>query len=257
MKVLQKPKEIFYTRDYTIFKKMKENRDVEKKRVNKVLKSMEKYGQIIDPIRVSPKMEVGEGQATIEAYKIMGWEVPYFIDPNMNPERARALNSSRTPWTEKDYIKSFATSGKESYKFLRRMVESFEDIPLSSIEDVCLNKDRGGHVTKIVRSGEYEISIEDMIKAENKLKFLHQFSGVLNMKKGRKSYWYTALGFCYEEPTISNERLIDKFQTYSAEVVPVVDVEDAIEQIQTIYNKGAKKEKRYIRHLYEVAKEKK
>lgn len=254
-KAVKKPTEIFYTTDYSIFKKMRGNRDVEKRRVNKVLKSMEQYGQIIDPIRVSPNMEVGEGQATIEAYKIKGWEVPYFIDPTMNVEKARALNSSRTPWTGKDYIDSFASTGKESYKFLKRMAESYPDIKITTIEDLCPNV--SGHNSVIFKSGAFDITINDMVKLETKLRYLNRFSGILNRIKGKKNYWYMALSFCYDEPTISNEKLADKFQTYSAEVFPVVDTADAIEQIQAIYNKGSKKGKVYIRHLYEVAKEKK
>ena len=254
---VRRPENIYYTSDYSIFKKLKGNRDVDPKRVKKVIKSIQTYGLIYDPVRVSPQMEVGEGQATLKAYEALGLEVPYFIDPNMNAERARVLNSSRTSWTEADYIKSFASTGKEAYKFLHRMISEHPSIPISTIEGIARNTNNSGGTYSGIRDGKFDMSVEDMIRAENKIRFLSRFSGVLNTKKGRKNYWYHAIGFCYDQPTVLNERLIEKFQTYSADVFPAVDVEDAITQLQNIYNKGAKNGKVYIRHLYEVAKEKK
>lgn len=254
---ISRPEKIFWTKDYSIFKKLKGNRGVDPKRVNKVLRSIKTFGFLCDPIRVTRNMEVGEGQATLKAYEILGEEVPYFIDPNLTAETARALNSSRTPWKETDYIESFAIAGKESYKFLDKMIKTYADIPVSTVEDTCSGSGRGGGTTRLIRTGKYEISIEGMIKAEKKLRYLHRFSGVINRAGGRKDYWYKTLSFCYDEPSISNEKLAEKFQTYSADITPCNDLEVAIAKLDLIYNKGSKTGKVWIRHLYEVAKEKK
>ncbi len=110
---------IYEEDDYSVFKRLPDNRDVLSKRLNKLIASMtEKY--ICNPIIVNEKMEVIDGQGRFEARKKMGVPIHYIIAEGADINDCRRMNKYNTQWSKLDFAKSYASKGIADYVLLLR-----------------------------------------------------------------------------------------------------------------------------------------
>ncbi len=112
------PTSIKSTQDYTIFKRIKGNRDIYKSHV-KTLTEMFKYKPntlSYNPVLVNDKLEVIDGQHRIEAAKKAKAPVYYIIQKDLGLKDIQALNSNTKPWGPIDYAKSYEELGKNDYR---------------------------------------------------------------------------------------------------------------------------------------------
>ena len=85
MEVTLNKNRIHYTKDYHVFTYLKGNRDVVNKHVRDLSGEIETRDLEI-PIIVNEKMEVCDGQHRLEAYKVLGKQVPYIIKEGLELE---------------------------------------------------------------------------------------------------------------------------------------------------------------------------
>lgn len=96
-------KELLYTEDLTIFKRLDWNRPVDKKHVNKILNSMETFF-IVPTIYVNEKMAVLDGQHRLEACKKLSKPVHYeIIAPEDEAKFVQTLNQNNKSWKLKEF----------------------------------------------------------------------------------------------------------------------------------------------------------
>lgn len=113
---------IYEETDYSIFKKLDDNRDLLESRVAKIKASIsEKY--ILNPIIVNENFEVIDGQGRYEARKRMGLPIHYIIAPGTNSDDCRRMNKYNKAWSMEDYAVSFARSGNIAYQLLLKACE--------------------------------------------------------------------------------------------------------------------------------------
>ena len=105
---------IYEENDYTVFKKLKDNRKVTKGRVDKLVQSLSEK-EIMNPIVVNDKMEIIDGQGRFEAKKRLGTPIRYVIEPNADIEDCRRMNRFNSKWCFDDYVESYAEEGNENY----------------------------------------------------------------------------------------------------------------------------------------------
>ena len=87
---------VYETYDYSLFKKLPENRIVRSDRKEKLISSMtQKY--VLSPICVNGNFEIIDGQGRYEARKEMGLPIHYIIDENAKAGDCRLMNQYNTP----------------------------------------------------------------------------------------------------------------------------------------------------------------
>jgi len=245
MKNEQKIGSVFETTRYSMFKRLDGQRAVEHSRVLKVLRSIREVGQII-PVIVNEKMEVIDGQARIEACKILGIPVRYVVMIGTGIEECRGCNSTASMWTLLGYISSFAELGNNSYIFVLKLFKRFaETIPTHAILTIAFGRRVN---TNTVRNGDLCLGENEYNRAVKTLEYVETFSEVLDRQKGRKDLYYTAVAYAYTRKGVDAERLKKKvFEIQN--LPPAATMEQAIKDIEAVYNRNAR-DKAYMSYEY-------
>lgn len=108
--------EIYSTLDYSRFKKLVGNRDVDHSK--KIAQSIEKF-DLTDyrPILVTKDFEIIDGQNTFEACKVLGKPIKYcfFKEETISAQDAMlALNSGQRSWRKENYVQSWLARGNKA-----------------------------------------------------------------------------------------------------------------------------------------------
>lgn len=237
--------------DLEIFKKLKGNRHVEWPRVKKIMASIERVGYIPVPIVVNENMEIIDGQGRVEACAKLGLPVPYTVVEGAGLDECIAMNISGTKWGKLDYIESFAERGNENYIRLLELAKK-HDVTIGVVIAAALGKlttSKDG-----IESGLMVLSEERAAQAEELLTYLDRFvsfvkdKNIPNMKK-----IYEALCFLYYIQAVDNERMYRAFTMYYADLGGYSTTEQALDSLESIYNKKlAKHNKVFVASEYQA-----
>tara|TARA_R100000935_G_C2797132_1_gene148700 strand:+ start:161 stop:1012 length:852 start_codon:yes stop_codon:yes gene_type:complete len=98
---------VMYEKNYTKFTFLEDNRDINDLKVDKLVDSIRKKGQMI-PIIVNEHYEVIEGQHRIKACEKLGVPISYVISIGATSKDIADINNSQSAWNNKDYLKHFS-----------------------------------------------------------------------------------------------------------------------------------------------------
>jgi hypothetical protein len=152
--------EIFETKNYGLFKYLPFNRDVDKKHVDLLCKSINKFGLVV-PIIVTNDNYVIDGQHRLEALIQLQKPVFYVINNNVNKDCVVDINTNQQGWKVINHIKSYAVKGNLEYKRLLEIIDDYiDDFTLSGITDAFNSKLKMSS-TSLIKKGIYELN-EDL-----------------------------------------------------------------------------------------------
>lgn len=227
-------KKIYTTSKYDMFKTMIENRDVKTRTTNKIIDSINAVGYITNPIIVNERMEVIDGQNRLEALKKLGMPVDYIIVEGARIEHCRALNINQSNWTTMDWIRSYASGGDINYKYLYELLKAYPDMKLSVIAFAITGL--VGAVSKSIPQGTFHCSEKDYNDAMQALDYLRPLLDVIRRIDGKQNLVECAVIWCYKDGEVDNGMLVDKLTKYASMVEPVSNLEQALEQVEKVYN---------------------
>ena len=236
---------IYMTSDYSIFKLLDGNRDVTSQRAKKIRSSIQKNGYILSPIAINEKYEIIDGQGRLEALRQLGLPVHFYFVPNAGLKECAALNAYSTTWTFKDYVKSYADMGNESYKRLQALLEEFGyEIGIKAIyfatKGICLQHDS-------IKLGKLSVTAEEFLHAENLLTKLLHFTPLIRQINGRREVLQIALTFALGLDDVKEEQLLRAIQRNQLIFPTYVNTKTALEVLEAMYNRGKK-----VGHVYLV-----
>jgi len=111
---MKKINEVYETINYNRFKLLGNNRDINKKHVNKLIKSM-KEKRLISPILINESGEIIDGQHRFEAQKELKVAVPFIVQKGYGEEEAQRLNINTSNWTLNTWVNFYCKKGIEDY----------------------------------------------------------------------------------------------------------------------------------------------
>ena len=239
-----KVSDIMSTTNYEQFKRLAENRPVLSKRISKVLESIRKNGYIKGScIIVNEHFEVIDGQARLEALKLLHLPVEYTISTGAGRKECIALNAYSTPWSMRDYIESYAEHS-EDYKRALLLADEFENLK----SNVVLNAINGTvwKNNSLIKAGGLECSSETYERAHALLSYASEFTDSLGVVKGNKDRIYTAIMFCYGHPDIDNDKLLKRVKENIGRLNNTTNMRTVNRCLEEIYNYNCKRDYVYI-----------
>jgi len=237
--------------DHGMFKRLDGNRPVSELRVKKIIGSIKKVGYVTSPIVVNEQYQVIDGQGRLEALKRLNMPVHYIIVPNVGIDECIAMNMNQSNWTLMDYIGSHAETGNISYMYLLNLIKAYgKTLQNKVILYVVTGKIDGNY--SYIKDGRLTCTAEDYNRAQRILSFLTGFTPLFRRVQGHNEYYYEALAFCFEDPEIDNDRLVEKMTQLQGNLYPVTTILQAFEVLEEIYNNRARK-RVYIKTNYRKA----
>lgn len=121
------------TNDYSLFKTMSSNRQVNLNHVKNLMRSMTENGVLINPIIVNKKYEVIDGQHRLRACTDLELPIYYLIAKDYNIKEVHALNLNQKNWSNQDYLEAYANDGNNNYKRMLKFQQENKNFTFHSI----------------------------------------------------------------------------------------------------------------------------
>ena len=244
----------YRTTDYDLFKRLEGNRDVLASRVNKIRKSIQKYGYIYNPIVVNEKYEIVDGQGRFEALRTEGLPIDFVIAHGAGLNECVALNASGTIWTMKDYIASYCEQGNENYIRMRDLMNDFPELPTAI--SILLITGLSAVPNETIKSGRMVLTENLAEEARKSLNIAMRFKGTLSRVKGTPVHYFYTVVFAIRMGA-DEKRLFETVER--SELPPGPNLKSTMDSVSDIYNKGLKDSKKriYLNQEYEQTMTKK
>jgi len=238
---------LFETRDYSIFKRSRGNRPVDKAHVAQ-LKKLIADKDIGDPVKVNRGLEVIDGQHTLQARRELGLPVPYIIINSNDPLDIARFNTGRKNWSMESYLGHHCARGKMDYKICRQKMDQW-GFPVSETM-ILLLKGTSGHkrMTNDFKLGNFKIPAGGIANIDrigfclNKLR--QYFVSDSDSKRRLKRSVISAYIICDRHPQFDRNRFEKACKSKSALFLKGTSRNDFIEIFQKIYNGGLTRSKR-------------
>lgn len=237
------------------FKLRNDNRDISEANVQKLVRSFIKYGWCGEPITVNKDMYVIAGQHRLLAAIKAHINIKYIIeDKEVSNAALRDMSMASKKWTALDYINSMADGGNQSCVMFRELhkqyVKTRKIIPLNTLAAV-VTKDYGKGTVNSIANEDFKFSISDY---EEACILLDKIEDIVkpckNNKTGRFDYTCNAVLFMLDngaDYSIFKARM----ESNAADIKAVSNVEQAVEMLETVYNKRTKvNDKKYFVSAY-------
>lgn len=196
--------EIYVTNNYDQFKRLKGNREPEKRR--NLIKSINENGMLV-PIIVNNNFEIGDGQARYCAAKMVNQPILYRITSEITFEDIIEMNRTTHNWILPDYVHRYMVEGNIEYTKLAELHGNNRHIPLSSMVRTGMGYS-GSISTAIpkVHTGDFRFYNYNAYRH-----FINEYNRFIEMT-GLKSYQQLFMAY-FELYTIRNVR-IEKLPEY-------------------------------------------
>lgn len=231
-------KVILQTMDYSKFKKLKGNRNVDPVRVQRIIQSIKKVGYITSPLIVNEDLEVIDGQGRLEALRILGLPVEYIVHENIGIDECISMNINQINWVDRDYIYSYADRNYKSYILLKNLMEKYK---LNLMILAMAVKKRSRFDSNMIRNGNLKITQEEYEEAQKRLDYAISFIPFCKRKHGSLSKLLQACILCYDFKDIDNKRLFEKITEFMPLMTPWSSLDECFVSIEEVYNRNIRK----------------
>lgn len=212
------PGYIYYTKNYSAFKKQLGNRAIKQGGLKKLEKNVKEKGPKfhLNPIQINRQGEILDGQHRKEVAEKLEHEI-YFMVGDGDLSDTQAINlPAAGKWDADDYMDSYIQKGYEVYKTYKEFQRQFGFG--HNICQVILMNVRGiGTVSPLFKEG--GLFIYDYEKAVTKAEMLKSLTKILKSNpevsrvSDKREFQYALLDL-FEHPKFDLTRLIKKMQIF-------------------------------------------
>ncbi len=237
---------IYEEDDYSVFKRLPDNRDVLSKRLNKLIASMtEKY--ICNPIIVNEKMEVIDGQGRFEARKEMGVPIHYIIAEGADINDCRRMNKYNTQWSKLDFAKSYASKGIADYVLLLRTCKQAR----LGIKAVLRLSNRGNvsdtNRMSVLERGDLIFTEKDAETVVRATELAEEIREALTFTDRLNDVFRNGVKIISESEGYNHERMLRNCKALRGSFNQMTALENQLKEFERIYNHRARaKDKLYF-----------
>ena len=234
----------FKTKNYSQFKKIRGNRDIDPTHVSRIVKLIAQR-DTKNPIIVNKKMEVLDGQHTLEARKQLGLEVYFLISDSTDALDVAAMNTGKRNWKLVDHLNQHCDRGKTDYQIVRSKMNQF-GTPIGETIGIMLKQASvKNEVTEDFRLGKFKIPAGGLEYFDRVAKELAQIQKAIDPSaKKIKRQLVRAYMIITKHRDWSFERFKVGMKSKGGKLGAVTSRDEYIEQIEKIYNGGLVRSKK-------------
>jgi len=227
---------IYETHDYSLFKKLNGNRDIDKNHLEKIIKSMEKKYLPI-PIIVNEKFEIIDGQHRIESCKKLKYPINYVVINGCRLDDVKLLNSNSKQWSLKDYLNAYCKTKNKTYIQVKKFINEYGFSIVDSLTMLSNTKSNQGIDQIKFKQGIYEI--KDINKAREIAEKMLEVKPYFDRYKTRS--FFLAMSELFHNKNYNHKKFIQKLSAYPTKLRCCSNKYDYLKNIEDIFNFNQKK----------------
>jgi len=227
---------VFETTDYDIFKTVKGNRVVSDKWVSTLSKKIDTHN-MDDPIMVTKDYKVIDGQHRLEACKLLGKPVRFYVMEGAQDSDVAFINSDRKKWKLTDYLDYYFKRGNKNYQQLKYLAEELELGCEAAIMIGQRRVNRDHAIYDDFKTGDYKIA--DFGWA---CEFGERYQELVQVvgKQAKMRYFLNTFAIFYKHPEFSFDRFKHAIKSNMGQLLYASDRVTAIKTFEKIYNNQLK-----------------
>ena len=205
---------IYVTYDYSAFKMIRTNRNLNPKNRAKILKSCKKQ-QLVRPINVSlheGNLYIVDGQHRFSVWKELNQPVYFIITSDFADSEfeMKEMNLSGVVWNKATFLESYIKAGKEPYLVFKSLLErtGFSIDLLLSVFNHFQVTDME-QINEAFREGNLSLNAIDDIE-----QFIFFYNNFITYKSHKKSNFIKALLRVYSQDGVDRDYLIKQYHRH-------------------------------------------
>lgn len=227
--------------DYSVFKKMPENRSVTEQRKNTILASISEK-EVLNPILVNEFNQIVEGQGRFEALRELQRPIKYIEVENATPEDCRRLNRANQNWKKQDYAESYSKAGNSNYtRLLAASKMTGLSITTVLIYSGCqsmlrnnVNRTTAGY--NAFEEGKLVFTDEDVQEVQRVAGLVKEINDSLLNEGPQSKYFSRAVQIVITTPGYDHKRMIRNCEKLRSTFVLAGQLERQLKEFERIYN---------------------
>ena len=236
------------TMDYSLFKTLKGNRNINQAHLYRLTKSIgEQY--LLSPIVVNDRFEIIDGQHRFNAAKANNLPINYIVAPGYGLREVQVLNTNSSNWRNEDYLKAYCDMGMEPYIKFRDFMKRWPDFKFAAAFAITCQRHnatasinvkharsatnkKGSVHRNIFASG--DLPLADSVIVEKTVRQISDFKPYYS-EYNRVTFVQAMLGiFSLEQ--YDHEKMIQKLKLQPNALVNCVSVKQYRQLLTEIYN---------------------
>jgi len=224
--------EIKVTKDYSVFKRIKQNRTKNESHVKKLMRSF-KEEMLITPITVNSSFEVIDGQHRLEVCKRLNLPVYYFVAHNYGESQMQRLNSNSKNWSAKDFVYSMCQKQNQDYIYLREFMREFNVSASTAVSLLSGGMGSAGSDTlSVFKEGRFKVTHRDWANRIGDL-----INGCFKYSdKARTRSFISAICHCAKNPKFKDSEFLHKLSLKKWDFSHCSGKDSFLIEIERVYN---------------------
>lgn len=237
---------VYKTTNYSLFKTIKGNREIDSAHLKKLIASISKRNLLSEhPIVVSNTYKVIDGQHRLESAKALEVPIYYTVVDKGGLEEVLMLNNAQKNWTVKDFLDSHIARGNANYIILKDFVTQYS-LPVS-VGVSILSKNSGHRAMALFRDGGFEVVREK--EAYEIGQMLVEYRRYADSGCYRSKDFITAIIYMHDHAPVPHFQMIQKLIKTGRMIEKQMSVKEYLRSFEEIYNW---KKREFIRFFGEV-----
>lgn len=233
------------TEDLSIFKFREDNRAIDPTHVRKLVASMEGQNDLhLNPIIVTPDLEVIDGQHRLTAARELGYPVWYVIDENYRPEKMIGLNTTQKSWRPEDFLKYWIAHGRTDYQKLH---DFHRDIGFTLALILRWQSEKRKGIFEAFKQGQYEFIMDKKIlKGIFATKQYVRALKETNFKPAQiyiQGAFHEACRHFFCSDIVDPDRFFERLELCPYKLKYTNQWQDYLQQMATVYNYDLRKDR--------------
>lgn len=229
---------IYFSSNYSDFKFLPGNRDLNEKKVEKIKHQVQKGVDILKyaPIIVNEKMEIIDGQHRFAVARELKTNVYYVIHLDADLKIIPSINSNSSKWRNVDFLCSYIDLGKGEYSKLAEFTDTYPVNLPTAIKFLHSGDADGRGSIEDFQDGNFKANyLEDAVET---CELLKDFKG--SIKNAFSGRMICAMTILKNNGKYDHKLMVKKFAESGRKIEDIRSVKTIIEEMESIVNHKSK-----------------
>lgn len=247
---------VCFTKDYSIFKFLKENRMINDRNKKKIMRSMVVNGNLLSIVIINEKGEIIDGQHRVKIKMELEMHLPieqrtgiyYIVCKGYGIKQVQTYNDAQKRWDGLDFLHSYCQQSNENYIKFAEFMKRYETdywITLRMLNGNLHNRKTGVKSSQMnddFRSGNFVFNLEHYINACNLMEKIQEIKTNNWFVGNIDRTFILAFDKIASIPNFDYKRFAKKLSNTRAQITEQGKADLYLEQFGKIYNEGLPKD---------------